>query len=149
MTPKLLCSKLLIPIALSCSLITGSGCANKLITKDFDSTKKIQVIPVSKEIYIYAQNDSLLNSTLEKEIAKMDPDWEKQIKIYNKYMTIAHTGLAVQLLTLVACLSVHDIGPVLGWCGASLASGFLFSIPFPKKANRIKHNVITDYNTRF
>lgn len=117
--------------------------------RDFDKTKKVQTIQLSNKQYIYAQNDVLLNSTLEKELAKMSPDWDKEIKKYNSYSTIAGVGVSLQLLTLIGCLVASDTGAALAWCGASLGSAFLISFPYINKASAQKYKFVNDFNSSF
>ena len=59
--------KNLLKLSLVLLFFLSIGCSHQIIQKDFEPNKKIQVIPVTKVDYVYAQNDFLINSTLEKE----------------------------------------------------------------------------------
>lgn len=137
-------------------LLFCSGCATQQrISKDFDPKSKIQTIEVMPKYYVYAQNDKILNSTLEKELSKMNADWGKDISKYKTYQNLHIATALLQFGTLMACIASLNDGndndssnTTLAWCGTSIAFG-LISIPLERAARFRKHKVISSYNSKY
>lgn len=136
-------------------LITSACTSQQKISRDFDPKSKIQTIEVFPKYYVYAQEDRILNSTLEKELSKMNADWAKEVSNYTTYQNLYVASAILQFGTLIACIASLDNGndnetnhEALGFCGASIGFG-LFSIPFERLARVKKHKVISSYNSKY
>lgn len=135
------------------SIIFLSACVHPPQTTKFKKGKPVQTIEVARGAYLYAQNDVLLDSSLNKTLRKENKDWEKEIKKHNVYKGIANSAAIVQLITLIGCLSVDSkdddsSDKVLAWCGTSIGAGLL-SFNFGIGARKRQQKVVSEYNKTF
>ncbi len=137
------------------ALIATACTSQQKISRDFDPKAKIQTIEVIPKYFVYAQDDKVLNSTLEKELSKMDADWGKQIASYKTYQNLHLASALLQIGTLIACIASFgnddengQNDEALGWCGASIGFG-LISIPLERTARLRKHKVVSAYNSKY
>ncbi len=132
-----------------------ASCVSKPFGRDFDPKSKVQTVQVAPRLYVYAQEDQALNSTLTKALADMNKDWDKELSRSRMYANVHLTAFIAQLASLALCFSTDDKDKsdgynkdALAWCGASIGFG-LISIPFAFKYYKLKHKVITEYNSRY
>lgn len=136
-------------------LITSACTSQQKISRDFDPKSKIQTIEVFPKYYVYAQEDKILNSTLEKELSKMNADWAKEVSSYKTYQNLHFATALLQFGSLLACImSLGDNNDnevnheAMGWCSASIGFG-LISIPLERAGRLKKHKVISSYNSKY
>lgn len=124
-----------------------SSCASKLVRKEFEPGKKIQVIKFDNTSSLFAQEDTLLDiASLDKKLSTQNPKWETSLKSAGNYDSIATTSSVLQLVSLFMCIGSVNIGNVFGWCGASIGFGLLGALPAHEHAEELRREVVEDYN---
>ena len=130
------------------SLSLGTiGCQSKMVTTDYDSSKKVQIIPVTDKSTLIVQNDRLVDEdSLYNGMSKESENVAIPAADAKKYKKISAVTLNLQLITLVGCLVATPLQPVMLWCGSSIAFGVFGSIPYAQKADNKKLEAATQHN---
>lgn len=123
------------------------GCQTKMITTDYDSTKKIQIIPVTDNSNLLVQNDRLVQEeSLYSGMAKEGESVAKPAADAKKYQKISTVSFNLQLITLFGCLVATPLQPVMLWCGSSIGFGLIGAIPYAQKADAKKLEAANQHN---
>lgn len=123
------------------------GCQSKMITTDYDSSKKLQIIQITDKSGFVTQNDRIVaNESLFNGMSKEHENVAKPAAEAKKYKQISSVSYNLQLITLVGCLVATPLQPVFLWCGTSIGLGFFGAIPYAEKAESKKLEAANQHN---
>ncbi len=126
-----------------------SACSSKRVVVEFNEHKRVQVIPVTEHVSLYAQEDMLLDKdSLDSKLYKMKPEWSEQISSVKTYDSIAYAAATLQFLSLLACITNKHQQSSLAFCGGSIASGIV-GVKFSLSAEKKRGRVVDSYNNKY
>lgn len=127
-------------------LAVFAGCAGAPPQKEFDSGRKVQTIAVSKHGYIFAQDDILLDDSLDKKLSTMNATWKDDLTRASTYQGLAVAAFIGQLASLVICAGQNNTANIIAWCGGSVALGLGAVVPLSIKGEDIRFGVVNQFN---
>jgi hypothetical protein len=133
-----------------CLVIIGAllaACASPP-RREFNPQQKVQTIAVTNQAHIYAQNDVILDRSLDTQLAQMNDHWKSDLSRASLYRGIGTVAFIAQVLSLGVCVAQTHVANVLGWCGGSILMGAAITIPLSYRAEEIKFGVVNQYNQK-
>lgn len=110
------------------------GCQTRMINVDYDSSKKIQIVPVTESTNIMIQDNRVIKTeSLFDGMKKENPEIAKPAEEAESYYNISKISLNIQAATLFGCAITFSSPYSIPLCLTSIGFGLFGTIPYSKK----------------